>query len=80
MIRPHRIELAPPAGPDWNSAAGTVTRVTYVGDLLAVDLDVAGAVFRAERPTQPGMQPPPIGHQTAVSWRISDTMAFPRVP
>ena len=80
MIRPHRIELAPPAGPDWNSVPGTVTRVTYVGDLLAVDLDVAGAIFHAERPTQPGTKPPPIGQQTPVSWRISDTMAFPRVP
>ena len=80
MIRPHRIELAPPAGPGWNSLPGTVTRVTYVGDLLAVDLDVAGALFHVERPTQPGTQPPPIGHQTPVSWRISDTMAFPRLP
>ena len=79
MIRPHRIELAPPAGPDWNSVSGTVTRVTYVGDLLAVDLDVAGAPVHAERPTRPGMQPPAIGCQTPVSWRISDTMAFPRV-
>ena len=80
MIRPHRIELGPAPAPDWNSATGTIRRVTYVGDLLACEVEVAGATFLVERPTQPGTQPPEIGHPTSLSWRIADTMAFPRTP
>jgi hypothetical protein len=78
MIRPHRIELGPPPGADWNSCPGIVRRVTYVGDLLACEIEVAGAVFLVERPTQPGTAAPRIGEATPLSWRITDTLAFPR--
>ena len=78
MIRPHRIELGAAPGPDWNTCPGAVRRVTYVGDLLALEVEVAGAIFHVERATQPGTAAPAIGDATSLSWRITDTLAFPR--
>ncbi len=78
MIRPHRIELGPPPGPDWNTCSGVVRRVTYVGDLLALEVECAGASFHVERPTQPGTAAPPVGTTTSLAWRTADTLAFPR--
>ena len=79
MIRPHRIELGGEArGADWNTAAGVIGRVTYVGDVLSCEIEAEGAVFLVERPTQPGVAVPLVGEAVAMAWRVSDTLVFPR--
>jgi putative spermidine/putrescine transport system ATP-binding protein len=79
MIRPHRIALgAAPMGPDWNRAAGRVTRVTYVGDMLACDVAAGGVSFLVEQPTLPGVMAPREGEECALAWRLGDTLVFPR--
>ena len=78
MIRPHRIALgAAPGGEAWNAAAGTIARVTYVGDMLACEVAAGGVTFLVERPTQPGVADPRPGEAAALHWRVSDTLVFP---
>ncbi len=77
MIRPHRIHIAEgPIGPEWNSAAGTIRRATYVGDVLSCTVDCDGTVLTVERHTHPGQPIPREGEAVQLAWRISDTMAF----
>jgi putative spermidine/putrescine transport system ATP-binding protein len=81
MIRPHRIAFAalPPAA-DWNSVEGTITRVTYVGDLLACAIDCGGTALTIEQPTLPGLPTPRENEKVRIAWRIADTLVFPRAP
>jgi putative spermidine/putrescine transport system ATP-binding protein len=77
MVRPHRIRFGTePPGPDWNSAAGTIRRATYVGDLLACEVECEGAALTVERHTHPGQPVPREGEAVGLAWRVSDTMAF----
>jgi putative spermidine/putrescine transport system ATP-binding protein len=76
MIRPHRIGFAAP-GPGWNGGAGTVARVTYIGDVLACEVEIGGARLLVEQPTQPGVAPPEPGAAVEVAWRVADTLVFP---
>jgi putative spermidine/putrescine transport system ATP-binding protein len=78
MIRPHRIAIGRAPGSDWNQASGTVTRVTYIGDQLAIAVRVAEHDLTLEQPTQPGSTPPIPGAPIDIAWRISDTLVFPR--
>ncbi|MGI4950373.1 MAG: ABC transporter ATP-binding protein [Janthinobacterium lividum] len=77
-VRPHRIWLGD-APEGWNAARGTIRRTTYVGDLLALDVEVpGGAVLVVEQHTQPGLPVPAIGDAAALAWRVDDTLCFPR--
>ncbi|MCC6718704.1 MAG: ABC transporter ATP-binding protein [Acetobacteraceae bacterium] len=77
MMRPHRLHIATDAiGPEWNSAAGTIRRATYVGDVLACEVDCAGAMLTVERHTHPGQPIPREGEAVNLAWRVSDTLAF----
>jgi putative spermidine/putrescine transport system ATP-binding protein len=79
MVRPHRIELANDArGPDWNACRGRIRRVTFVGDVLACEVDIGGAALSVERHTLPGLPTPREGDEVGLAWRVSDTLAFPR--
>jgi putative spermidine/putrescine transport system ATP-binding protein len=52
-IRPHRISISPPRNEafltnDINALRGAVKRLTYIGDMLVYDIEVAGAVLKVE--------------------------------
>ena len=77
MVRPHRIQFTTePVGADWNGAAGTIRRATYVGDVLACEVDCAGTVLTVERHTHPGQPIPREGEAVKLAWRVSDTLVF----
>ena len=77
MMRPHRIQFTTsPAGPEWNSASGTIQRATYVGDVLSCVVECAGGVLTVERHTHPGLPIPHAGEAVRLAWRVSDTLAF----
>jgi putative spermidine/putrescine transport system ATP-binding protein len=76
MIRPHRIRLAPPPDETWNSAPARLIRRTYIGETIACTLACGDITLTAEYPTQPDLPPP--GEDLTLSWRIADTMVFPR--
>jgi putative spermidine/putrescine transport system ATP-binding protein len=76
MVRPHRIGFAAPAE-GWTGGPGRVGRVTYIGDVLACEVDVGGATLLVEQPTQPGAEAPRPGAEVSVSWRVADTLVFP---
>jgi putative spermidine/putrescine transport system ATP-binding protein len=78
MIRPHRIQMAPPpAEPGWNSATATVTRTTFVGDLLSLEVELAGKTMVLEQHTFAGRAMPAPGDKVPLSWRVEDTLVFP---
>jgi len=77
MMRPHRIHVVTDAiAPEWNSAQGSVRRATYVGDVLACEVDCGGTVLTVERHTHPGQPVPRLGDAVTLAWRVSDTLAF----
>ncbi|NKC34143.1 ABC transporter ATP-binding protein [Roseomonas sp. BU-1] len=83
MIRPHRIRLGDGAleGPGWNSATGTVTRRTFVGDLLSIEVTVGPATLLVEQHSFAGAPGPAPGDAVQLAWRAEDTLVFPaRVP
>jgi putative spermidine/putrescine transport system ATP-binding protein len=84
MVRPHRIDIAPgdpPRGDERarNVLAGAIRRVTFVGEVIEVAVDVGGAVLTAELSTRQGGHDLAPGMQVAVSWEIADTLVFPRI-
>jgi len=78
MIRPHRIVLGGVPGADWNSCAGRIRRITYVGDLLACEVENDSLSLLVEQPTLPGLPTPREGDQVTLAWRQADTLVFPR--
>jgi putative spermidine/putrescine transport system ATP-binding protein len=79
MIRPHRIALggAAPEGDGWNSATGTVTRRTFVGDLLSIEVAIGSATLLVEQHSFAGAPGPAPGERVLLSWRAEDTLVFP---
>jgi putative spermidine/putrescine transport system ATP-binding protein len=78
MIRPHRIRLgdAPAEGAGWNAATGTVTRRTFVGDLLSIEVAVGPATLLVEQHSFAGAPGPAPGDTVRLSWRQEDTLVF----
>ncbi len=79
MVRPHRIRVEY-GGPDGNRAAGVVTRVTYVGDMVVCNVDIGGAVLTVEAHTTSGGSVPRLHQTVPLAWRTEDSFAFPREP
>jgi putative spermidine/putrescine transport system ATP-binding protein len=83
MVRPHRIDIAhgdPPRSDERarNILAGAIRRVTFVGEVIEVAVDVGGVVLTAELSTRQDGHDLAPGMQVAVSWEIADTLVFPR--
>jgi putative spermidine/putrescine transport system ATP-binding protein len=84
MIRPHRVAIAARQGhvadPALLSAAGTVTRAIFAGDILQYDVAVSGqslSVELATRGRETVLEP---GAEVVVSFRREDTFAFEAAP
>jgi len=74
-IRPHDISFAPVAVAPYNTLLGTVTGVTWQGDLHSIDLDVAGEALRVV--CTPLREPPPPGTQVPVHFAAEDATLMP---
>jgi putative spermidine/putrescine transport system ATP-binding protein len=82
-IRPHRISLTPRRDRALisyatNSAAGIVTRVTYVGDIVQYDVDIGGLTLKVEAPTHGEGQRIAIGQQLLCEWSPANMIVFGR--
>ncbi|MBE9605268.1 ABC transporter ATP-binding protein [Acetobacteraceae bacterium H6797] len=79
MVRPHRMRVvdATPEGEGWNVARGEVTRSTFVGDLLTLEVKVGPAILTVEQHTFAGGRPPALGESVLLAWRQEDTLVFP---
>jgi putative spermidine/putrescine transport system ATP-binding protein len=84
MIRPHRMRLVDvgsgedAASEGVNRLAGSLTRVTFVGDLLQYHVDVGGTEIVVEAASDHGRGFRKVGAPVAVLWRVEDTMVFGR--
>jgi hypothetical protein len=79
MVRPHRIAMgAAGEAADWNRAEGIVHRITYVGDVIAFDVQCGDAMLSVEQHTQPGQAIPREGERVPLAWRVADTLSFSR--
>jgi putative spermidine/putrescine transport system ATP-binding protein len=84
MIRPHRMKLVEAgsgedvAAEGVNRVAGSLTRVTFIGDLLQYHVDVDGAEIVVEAASDHGRGFRTVGTPVAVLWRVEDTMVFGR--
>lgn len=80
MVRPHRV-VALPVGvqvlPEMNQAEALILRSTYVGDLVQYEAQVGEFVMKFEATTQQGVAVYPAGHPVVLTWKQSDTFAFP---
>jgi putative spermidine/putrescine transport system ATP-binding protein len=82
VIRPHRISLTPPRdrallSNTTNCAAGRVTRVVYVGDILQYDIDIGAAVLQVEAPTRALAPAMSVGDRLLCEWSPDDMLVFP---
>ncbi len=78
MLRPHRLRIgAPPDGGGWNSAPATVTRSTFVGDLLSLEVRLDGATATVEQHSFAGVAMPRAGDAVTLSWRAEDMVVLP---
>ncbi len=79
MVRPHRVALAARQGAT-NRLDGTVRRLTYVGEVLEIELDVGGLALKIERSTDEGLAGLAPGVAASAFFAPEQTLVFPRAP
>ncbi|MGN8019616.1 ABC transporter ATP-binding protein [Phyllobacterium sp. 22229] len=80
MVRPHRIRI------DWsgterqdetaNRIAASLSRITFVGDVIQYHFDVDGSEFIVEETTVKSQAGHHTGKQATLSWAVEDTFVF----
>lgn len=82
MMRPHRIHI------DWNLTgaeqqnetanriAASLSRITFVGDVIQYHFDVGGSEFIVEESTTKSEESHHPGEKAMLSWNIEDTLVF----
>lgn len=78
MVRPHRIRISdtPATSGGLNAAAGTVTRATYIGDIVEYAVDVGGSALQVEHATGGGRRTFAAGDRVHLDWSPEDTLLF----
>lgn len=76
MIRPHRITINDPAAAGENGLSGRLTEVTYVGDLVQLEVASGDQTIMVERSTRSQEALPTIGESVSLNWSAADTMVF----
>jgi putative spermidine/putrescine transport system ATP-binding protein len=77
MLRPHRIRLEPAAADGEGSLRGRIVGMTYLGDLIQYEVDLAGTRVRAEQASG-GAGAPRFagGDEVRVGWAPGDGIVF----
>ena len=79
MVRPHRIALSERPGAS-NRISGRISRLTYVGEVLEIELEVAGHRLRIERSTDEDFSGLAPGQEVSAHFAPEHTLVFPRTP
>jgi putative spermidine/putrescine transport system ATP-binding protein len=79
MVRPHRIALAGRPGAT-NRISGTIRRLTYVGEVLEITLDIGGGELRIERSTDEDFSALAPGAGVTAHFAPEHTLVFARNP
>jgi putative spermidine/putrescine transport system ATP-binding protein len=78
VIRPHRMEAVYGEELDRDRPSGTITHVSYTGDLIAFTLDLAGQKLHVQEPTRHTVLPR-VGDRVQVAWHPQDAYLLPQV-
>jgi putative spermidine/putrescine transport system ATP-binding protein len=81
MVRPHRILIdwdATQTGQDEtaNRIAASLSRITFVGDVIQYHFDVDGSEFIVEESTKKSQASHRPGDKAMLSWNVEDTLVF----
>lgn len=76
VIRPHRLGVSLAPGSGLAPLAGTIERVSYTGDALAVAVRVGEKLLQAQMPTISG-DLPRVGDAAYLSWAPEDAYLLP---
>ena len=79
MVRPHRIALSERPGAT-NRISGRISRLTYVGEVLEIELEVAGHRLRIERSTDEDFSGLALGQEVSAHFAPEHTLVFARTP
>lgn len=80
-IRPHRISLTPNRDQTLisvttNSSRGKVSRITYIGDIVQYEVEIAGGCLKVEVPTTSGGHSFQLGDKLLCEWKPEDMLVF----
>jgi putative spermidine/putrescine transport system ATP-binding protein len=79
MVRPHRMRLSERPGAT-NRISGTIRRLTYVGEVLEIEIDASGHTLRVERSTDEDFSALAPGADITAHFAPEHTLVFPRTP
>ncbi|MBZ7924268.1 ABC transporter ATP-binding protein [Ensifer adhaerens] len=76
LVRPHRIHLQEANGTD-NKVQGSVSNITFVGDLVQYGVRVGDEEFVVEEATRRGRNALAAGDRVTLNWSAEDTLVYP---
>ncbi|MXN45293.1 polyamine ABC transporter ATP-binding protein [Shinella kummerowiae] len=76
LVRPHRIRLQE-TGEAANKVEGTVSSITFIGDLVQYAVRVGGGEIVVEEATRRDRSPLAVGDGVTLGWSAEDTLVYP---
>jgi putative spermidine/putrescine transport system ATP-binding protein len=76
LVRPHRIRLQE-TGEAVNKVQGTVSSITFIGDLVQYGVRVGGDEIVVEEATRRDRSPLAVGDGVTLGWSAEDTLVYP---